>query len=129
MSVDTVQNPRTEKQRLGQQAERRVRDYLSQQGLSFVEANYLCKMGEIDLIMKERDFLVFVEVRYRKSASFGSAVESVTYQKQKKLIKAAEHYLMRQGVPHHFCRFDVVGLTGLLGQEKVEWFQNAFQAD
>ncbi|MDF3055583.1 MAG: hypothetical protein K0Q74_1490 [Gammaproteobacteria bacterium] len=78
--------------------------------------------------MKERDTLVFIEVRYRKSSTFGSAVESVTYQKQQKLIKAAQHYLTQYRIPDHYCRFDVVGLTGVGRDEKVEWIQDAFQA-
>ncbi|MCW9022255.1 MAG: YraN family protein, partial [Sedimenticola sp.] len=77
----------------GNEAEQLAQRYLEQRGLRTLERNYRCKMGEIDIIMKDQDSLVFVEVRYRKQNAFGSAAESVTTTKQKKIIRAAYHYL------------------------------------
>jgi len=112
----------------GKNAELFARRHLEQQGMRLVEANYHCKMGEIDLIMRDRDMLVFVEVRYRRSAAFGSATESITPGKQHKLLAAARQYLQqyRASIP---CRFDVVGITGQNGMNNIEWIRDAFQSD
>ena len=80
---------------LGQQAELWACQYLEQQGLALITKNYHCRRGEIDLIMRDEKALVFIEVRYRKSARFGSALESVNYKKQQKLIITAEHYILQ----------------------------------
>lgn len=85
--------------------------------------NYHCKGGEIDLIMQQQRALVFVEVRFRKSAAFGSAAASVTRSKQQKIITAAQHFLMDNSKLANLpCRFDVVAITA--GQ--IEWIENAF---
>ena len=83
------------KRRIGNKAEALVLDYLKQQGLSLITQNYLTKLGEIDIIMLDKsvDTLVFVEFRYRKDASYGTALETVTLSKQRKLIHASQLYL------------------------------------
>lgn len=116
----------------GQQAEDLALNFLKQQGLNSVVRNYQCRTGEIDLIMREGQQLVFVEVRYRNNARFGSAAESVNVTKQQKLISCARHYLAREidGQPPA-CRFDVVAIYPS-GTEKsslqFDWIKNAFQA-
>lgn len=117
----------------GRSAENRARRFLKGKGLSFVEANYRCRTGEIDLIMRDRDMLVFVEVRYRKSHDFGGALESIDGRKQRRLRAAAEHYLQRRriddGLP---CRFDVVLVSGGDGERmhglQIDWIPNALEA-
>jgi len=111
----------------GEQAEQLACDYLQQQSLSLICKNYHCKRGEIDLIMQEGDSLVFIEVRYRKSAQFGSALESVNYRKQQKIILTAEHYLSQ--CDHSFLsyRFDVVAITPNHNRPNIEWIKDAFQ--
>jgi putative endonuclease len=112
----------------GQHAEEQARAHLEQQGLRLLERNYRCKQGEIDLIMRDGEALVFIEVRFRKSATFGSAIETVTAQKQHKLLAAARHYLQA----HHAsvpCRFDVVGITGQASNTQIEWIKDAFRSD
>jgi putative endonuclease len=116
----------TLKRQTGNKAEACAKDYLLSQGLSFVQANYLCKTGEIDLIMKQQDTLVFVEVRYKKSSEHGSPIESITYPKQQRVLKAAEYYLLENDLSDHFCRFDVVGITGEGKQMQIEWIKDAF---
>ncbi len=74
-------------------AEQQAREYLTMQGLQWIDSNYHCRMGEIDLIMQDQYCLVFVEVRARTSIAFGGALASVTYRKQQKLIKTAMLYL------------------------------------
>ncbi len=112
------------KQALGLQGENRALKYLTSAGLKLVTRNYRCKGGEIDLIMLEGECLVFVEVRYRKNDRFGGAAASVTGQKQRRLIVAARHYLLKTRT-EPACRFDVIALEG---QQPPNWIKNAFNA-
>lgn len=113
----------------GQRAEQLACRYLQAQGLRLAQCNYRCRRGEIDLIMEDGESLVFVEVRYRRNEHFGSAVDSVTFAKQTRLIAAAQHYLQQtKGAQNRPCRFDVVGITA--EQEKINdiiWLQDAFR--
>ncbi|WP_312985175.1 YraN family protein [Atlantibacter sp.] len=106
--------------------EHRARLWLESQGLQFVAANVRGRWGEIDLIMKHRHVIVFVEVRYRRSACFGGAAASVTQAKQHKLLQTARGWLARQSQSFDTvdCRFDVLAFTG----DEVEWIENAFSA-
>jgi putative endonuclease len=110
---------------IGDRQEQRAEHYLTRQGLKLLARNYRCRHGEIDLIMRDGDALVFIEVRYRKNARFGSAAASVTTGKQRRIIRTAQHYLQ-----HHpsgaDCRFDVLAMTG---SEHLEWLKNAFESD
>ena len=115
----------------GQTAEDLALQYLQQQGLTLVERNYRVaagprsRGGEIDLVMHDRDgTLVFVEVRTRLGLSHGGAAASVTSTKQRRLIFAARHYLVRLATPPP-CRFDVLALDG----EHIDWLRAAFDAD
>jgi len=114
--------PRTEQQRLGRLGEDRALAHLSAAGLVLVERNFLCKAGEIDLIMRHGAHLVFVEVRRRAGSRYGGAAASVTPAKQRRLIHAAQFYLQRyRHLPP--CRFDLVAIDG----EKLSWMQNTLQ--
>ena len=106
----------------GRQAEERALVYLAQQGLQFVERNFTCRWGEIDLIMRHKQTLVFIEVRYRTHHSFGDAAASVSLAKQTRLWRSAEHYLQRF-VQLPLCRFDLVAFDG----EKLSWLQDVIQ--
>ncbi len=117
-------------QQKGQEAEDRACRHLQAQGLTLVQRNYRLaggphrRGGEIDLIMHTPDgTLVFVEVRARAQARQGGAAASVTLRKQRSIIRAAQHFLMRlrQCPP---CRFDVVALEG----ERLQWWPGAFEA-
>jgi len=114
----------------GQATEQMALEYLQQQGLSLLERNFRCKMGEIDLIMREGDDnLVFVEVRYRKNAQFGGAAASVTQNKQNKLIRTAQLYLQIKHLSDRcYSRFDVIALSGAKPPYQLEWIKDAFQA-
>lgn len=108
----------------GEQAERQAEHYLKAQGLIICERNYSIKAGEIDLIARDNNCIVFVEVRYRHNNVFGSAGESVTFAKQQKLRKAALCYLQQRGLSEKYaCRFDVIALSAT---EPLDWIQNAF---
>jgi putative endonuclease len=122
-------SPKSTKSR-GDEAEARALRFLLAQGLRLVERNYRvaagpgARAGEVDLILRDRDgTLVFAEVRARGCESFGGAAASVTPTKQRRLIFAARHYLLRMNTPPP-CRFDVVAVEG----ERIEWLRAAFDA-
>ena len=96
--------------------------FLLRNGLTLVQRNYHCRYGEIDLIMQDTDTLVFIEVRYRSSTTFGTAAESVDRNKQRKLVFTANHYLQKPPTSQA-TRFDVVALSP---QQTPEWVTNAF---
>lgn len=109
----------------GQAAERRAEHFLLSRGLSLVARNYRCPQGELDLIMDEGGTTVFVEVRLRSHRGFASAAESVTAAKQKKLSRAAAHFLASQPARAQApCRFDVLAYDG--EQSEPLWINNAF---
>lgn len=110
----------------GAQAELTAARYLQRQGMRLLQSNYRCRFGEIDLIMEDRGWLVFVEVRLRTRTDFGGAAASIDARKQHKLILAAQHYLASVS-PTPPCRFDVVLLGAAEGGDGIEWLKNAFQ--
>lgn len=121
-----MRNPRTNLNR-GREAEERACRHLQQQGLTLVQCNYRSSFGEIDLVMQERDSLVFVEVRFRSRRDFGSAAETVDARKQARLRATAEHYL--QNTPRaskKACRFDIVAITGDGDDADFRWLRNVF---
>lgn len=112
--------PRTELQEIGRDGEDLALAYLQQQGLKLVERNFLCKVGELDLVMREGQRLVFVEVRERNSPRFGGAAASISPAKQRRILRAAKFYLLRFAkMPP--CRIDVVAIDG----DRVNWMRNA----
>jgi putative endonuclease len=113
----------TEKQAQGEAGEDAALRYLLKQGLQLVKRNFRCKGGEIDLIMREREGLVFVEVRQRADRNFGGAAASITPAKQRRLVVAAQLYLQRYRQPPP-CRFDVVAIDG----KELEWLRNVIEA-
>lgn len=117
----------------GQAGEQLAREYLNSQGLALVTTNYRCRRGEIDIIVRDGDTLVFVEVRLRSNPRFAGAADSVDARKQRRLIAAAEHYLLHQhGDNPPPCRFDVIALTPATEQPagyRIEWLQDAFRPD
>ncbi len=111
---------------LGSRAEKLAAKYLINNRLTLLEKNYRCKLGEIDLVMQHADSLVFVEVRHRKSQKFGGALESVGHQKQVKLRRAAEHYLVHHKLNDCAARFDILCVNGNLNNPEYHWVKNAF---
>lgn len=109
--------------RHGAQAEQRAADYLQARGLRLLARNWRCRFGEIDLILMEGGTLVFVEVRARRGAGFGGALESITAAKRVRLARTAEAYLAQTG--HRGpCRFDAILIEG----GRLVWLRDAFDA-
>jgi len=110
----------------GRETEQQVRRHLQAHGLKLLQCNFHSRHGEIDLVMQDRDCVVFVEVRYRRQARFGSAAESVDRRKQARLIACAQFYLQTHPrIARLPCRFDVVTISG---NDAPDWIRNAFSA-
>lgn len=107
----------------GREAEERAARYLTAHGQREVARNFRIRGGEIDLIFRDGQTLVFVEVRQRSHSEFGGAGASITLAKRRRIILAARHYLL--GKPESDCRFDCVLIDG----GRLEWIRNAFSAD
>jgi len=124
---------------IGHQAETHALEYLLDQGLKLLQRNYLCKCGELDLIMTDNNIIVFIEVRLRKNAYYGSGAESIDFRKQKKLLASATHFLQNKRMLDEICRFDVVSIShakianvnmgaNISDNLTINWIQDAFQA-
>ncbi|MGY5452088.1 YraN family protein [Agarivorans sp. MS3-6] len=110
----------------GQLAEQQAADYLIQQGLVLIERNFHCRRGEIDLIFKQGDTWVFVEVKYRSRQDFGGALAAVDQAKIRRILLSAQHYLHTKKLNQFdtAIRFDVIAIKAKA--PFLEWFQNAF---
>jgi putative endonuclease len=118
----------------GQHAENACCKYLQQQGLKLLGRNYRGRGGEIDIIMQDKDSLVFIEVRFRKNNHYGGALASITPQKQKRILATAEQYLQRETEIKN-GRIDVVAMSKKPQNTPsthpeidydFEWIKNAF---
>jgi putative endonuclease len=114
---------------VGAQMEEIAAQHLRAAGLKIEQRNYRCRQGEIDLIARDGDILVFVEVRYRRSDQYGGAGASVDRRKQRKLLAAASNYLQQRKLDCP-CRFDVIAIDGAIegGTHKLHWITGAFEA-
>ncbi|MDD5092963.1 MAG: YraN family protein [Dehalococcoidia bacterium] len=115
------------RQRLGAFGEREARDYLLKRGYEILESNFRCPIGEIDIVARDGDFLVFVEVRTRRGSEFGTPEESITQAKKGKLVHLAQYYIQQHaGLPASW-RIDVVAIeVGRNGKiSRIELIENA----
>lgn len=114
----------------GAAVEAAARDHLLAQGLSAVARNATYRIGELDLVMRDGEVLVFVEVRHRSGGRFGGGAESVTRAKRRKLVQAANAFLGAHprlaALP---CRFDVIEAEGDPQAPRLNWLRDAFRAD
>lgn len=120
----------TDRRARGDAVESAALAYLQDQGLGLLARNANARGGEIDLVMDDAGVVVFVEVRYRASAAFGGGLASVDASKRRKLIHAAQVFLMRN--PRHAqapCRFDVIDASGDPATPSLHWVRDAFRAD
>lgn len=108
---------------IGTEKEQLAVAYLQAHGYEIITCNFTCRQGELDLIARKNEYLVFVEVKYRNSNRFGKAEEAVTAKKQLRMQKAAQYYLYKANLPQNTpCRFDVVAIN----QEEFTLIENAF---
>lgn len=114
----------------GAAIEAAARDYLQARGLRPLASNARYKAGELDLVMREGDTVVFVEVRYRAHAGYGGGAASIDHGKRRKLVRAALLFLARHGaLADAPCRFDVVEASGDPAAPALSWLRDAFRAD
>ena len=109
-------------------AEETALNYLINQGLREVRKNYRTRFGEIDLIMKDGEIIVFIEVRYRSNTKFLEPVDSINKTKVKKIIRTSQHYIQKFEDEQNLYRFDIIALTGNLDLPDIDWIKNAFSA-
>jgi putative endonuclease len=114
-------------QTTGKHAEDLACQYLHQRGLRLLERNFNTRFGEIDLVMRDKDTTVFVEVRYRKHSDRVDPLSSIDLRKQQKLIRTARYYLQQQRDLLTPARFDVIAITELGTQAQIQWIKNAFE--
>ncbi|WP_076412387.1 YraN family protein [Shewanella sp. UCD-KL12] len=105
----------------GQAGERLAREFLEQQGLTFVQQNIKYKFGELDLIMKQGEEWIFVEVKYRSSGRYGGAINALGNKQIQRLKRAAEHFIQLNHIDA-ICRFDLIAID----DDQINWLQNAF---
>ncbi len=112
------------KRTLGSEKEKLAAAYLTQKGYDIIETNYRTRYEEIDIIAKDKNTIVFVEVKYRKNESFGNPLESITLNKQKRISMGAAIYLSNKNksIEKTSIRFDAIGITG----EKITHIKDAF---
>ena len=113
---------------VGQTAENLAARFLEKHGLTVLTRNYRCRGGEIDLVCRTGKTLVFAEVRFRRNPDFGGAGASVTLTKQRRIILAAQHYLLANARHNCDCRFDCLLLNGM-DENNIDWIPNAFSSD
>lgn len=109
-------------------AEQQACDLLAQHGLKIRARNYRTKRGEIDIIAEDNDTLVFVEVRLRSNSTYGSPEESITTQKQQRILYASQHFLQKENInDSRPCRFDTICLTNHNDSStNPQWIKDAF---
>ena len=124
--TDHGHRPRTEKKELGRKGEDLALRFLKKKGYRIIEKNYVCKMGEMDIIAQEKDTLAFIEVKTRTSTTFGPPQLAVNPKKQSQMSKVALHFLKEKKLEDAKARFDVVAI--LLGQKgaEIELIRDAF---
>lgn len=111
----------------GHDYERIAEKFLRLQGCRIKDRNYQIRRGEIDLIALDDQTIVFVEVRYRKSSKFGTAEETITRNKQSKIIITAKHYMTKFNLWSSNARFDVITIKPTIqGKIEINWLKNAF---
>ncbi|MBT3409355.1 MAG: YraN family protein [Halieaceae bacterium] len=114
---------------LGDEYERRAAHFLSLQGVEVFICNYRCRCGEIDLIARQNDYLVFIEVRARRNPRFATAAASVDYRKQQRLLRTAQFFLQRHTKLANLpCRFDVITFEPRqsTANDSPQWIRGAF---
>ena len=113
---------------LGKKGEDLIANYLTQRGFSIVDRNYARRMGEIDLIARKKDLLIFIEVKMRTAApSDFDLSEVITPSKQRKIISVAKEYIARYAQDRMICRFDVALIQGPENSAQITYLEDAFR--
>ncbi len=116
------------KRKTGAYYEQAAGQYLERLGYEILEYNYRCRSGEIDIVAKDGEYVIFCEVKYRADGRKGDPLEAVDARKQKVIFRCAMYYLADHHLEGTPCRFDVIGIQGKGGMQdiKVTYIKNAF---
>jgi len=115
------------KEKIGREGEKLARKFLSNKGLKIIGHNYRTRWGELDIVARAGNTLVFVEVKTRSGERFGGPLAAVTQQKQQRIRRMAKTYLAEKGLQDIPARFDVIGIV-MRGEDvpRIQWIENAF---
>lgn len=114
--------------RVGRRGEEMVVKHLKTKGMTILHQNYRCRFGEADVVARDGDTIVFIEVKTRRSKTFGEPEESVDIRKQKKLIRTAEHYLTHHNIVNTPYRIDTAFIViDPRGDTELEYTENALE--
>lgn len=125
-AVSSFLNKRKKPKNNGEKAEQAAEAFLLEQGLRFVERNYFCRIGEIDLIFKDQNTYVFVEVRFRANNAHGSAAESLGQSKLKKVRNSAALWLQKNNKVNNASRFDAILFDEKIDSQHLTWLKAVF---
>ena len=121
------QSNNNKKDSSGKHAENVAVNYLRKQKVNIIERNFLCRLGEIDIIGSHNQEIIFFEVRYRSNDSHGSAAQSITKLKQKKIIKTAQYWLTQNKTKQsHAMRFDAILFDQKINYQHLTWLKAVF---
>jgi len=124
---ENLNNKKSSSKSLGKFGEEIAEELLRSKGYQILKRNFRFGKGEIDIIAKDGDYLVFVEVKSRKNYDFGEPEYAITKSKQRQLKKIAEAYFYVNGIEEQLCRFDVITIVGEKREEmKINHIENAF---
>jgi putative endonuclease len=112
----------------GKLSETVAADFLRDQGLVIMAQNVRCSLGEIDLVARQGDIHVFVEVKSRFASGRGLPQEAVTWAKRKRLTRLAQWYIKQHRLHRQPARFDVIAITWQGSEPSIQWIPNAFEA-
>lgn len=113
---------------LGRRGEDLAAEHLVREGYRLLQRNYRCRLGEIDLVARDGEAVVFVEVKTRRSKAFGTSAEAVSASKQARLLRLADCYLRDRGLGNPPCRFDVVAVDAAADPPVIDLIRDAFSA-
>lgn len=113
------------KQIIGKNGEEITQKYLLKNKYEIIETNFRCRQGEIDIIAKEKEELVFIEVKTRTNRNYGEPIDAVTYIKQKHIIKAIQYYLFLKEIENTFIRIDIIEIYIKNGRIYIRHNKNA----
>lgn len=114
------------KRELGKYGEDKAVEYLEKKGYEILARNFRSAQGEIDIIARDQQYIVFIEVKLRKSLAYGYPQAAVDYRKQAKIRQIAEYFLLKNDLKAEFIRFDVISIVIESGKGKLQHFINAF---
>ena len=114
------------RKQVGNKGESLAEDYIKRKGYNIIQRNYRCRLGEIDIIAKDDDTIVFIEVRTKQNENFGTPQDSVTSTKMSKISKTALSFIHEKNLSGFSYRFDFIAITFSQGKPNIEHIENAF---